>query len=65
VTNKVIRTEKINAFKNAPFGSSPNGLAFTSRGELVVSLGANNAVAFYNWNGPQRRLTFEGFVPTA
>jgi YVTN family beta-propeller protein len=64
-TNKVLRTEKIKPFKDAPFGSSPNGLTFTSRDELAISLGANNAVAFYSWNGPQRRLKFEGFVPAA
>jgi len=62
-TNTVIQTLQIQAFTNAPFGSSPNGLAMTSRNELVVTLGANNAAAFYNWtNG---NLSFEGFVPTA
>jgi YVTN family beta-propeller protein len=62
-TNAVIETLRIRAFPNAPFGSSPNGLAMTSRNELVVTLGANNAAAFYGWTN--RHLSFEGFVPTA
>ncbi|MGA7410302.1 MAG: bifunctional YncE family protein/alkaline phosphatase family protein [Bryobacteraceae bacterium] len=62
-TNTVIETLHIQTFPNAPFGSSPNGLAMTSRNELVVTLGANNAAAFYQWtNG---HLNFEGLVPTA
>jgi YVTN family beta-propeller protein len=62
-TNTVVETLHIQAFPNAPFGSSPNGLAMTSRNELVVTLGANNAAAFYRW--ANRHLNFEGFVPTA
>jgi YVTN family beta-propeller protein len=83
--NTVVHTLRIQAFPGASFGSSPNGLALTSRGELAVSLGANNAVAFYQWSAEEghddgqdserdgdnrrehrdRRLVFEGFVPTA
>ena len=62
-TNTVIETLHIQTFPNAPFGSSPNGLAMTSRKELVVTLGANNAAAFYHW--ADGHLNFEGFVPTA
>ncbi len=62
-TNTVVETRHIQTFPNAPFGSSPNGLAMTSRNELVVTLGTNNAAAFYRWTN--RHLDFEGFVPTA
>jgi YVTN family beta-propeller protein len=62
--NAVVETLRIKPFENAPFGSSPNGLAMTSRGKLAVSLGANNAVALYRWNR-SRELAFEGFIPTA
>ncbi|HEX4227852.1 MAG TPA: bifunctional YncE family protein/alkaline phosphatase family protein [Bryobacteraceae bacterium] len=61
--NALIEALHIQAFLNAPFGSSPNWLAMTSRNDLVVTLGANNAAAFYRWT--DRRLKFEGFVPTA
>jgi YVTN family beta-propeller protein len=63
-TNRVIRTQHIEPFPGAPFGSSPNGLAMTSRDELAITLGANNAVAFYRWNRNEGELIFEGFVPT-
>ena len=62
--NEVVETLRITAFEGAPLGSSPNGLAVTSRNDLAVSLGANNAVALYRWNH-RRELVFEGFVPTA
>jgi YVTN family beta-propeller protein len=62
--NEVVKTLRIKPFDNAPFGSSPNGLTMTSRGELAVTLGANNAVALYRWDDDQE-FEFEGFVPTA
>jgi YVTN family beta-propeller protein len=62
--NIVIATQRISVYPNAPLGSFPNGLAFTSANDLVVSLGANNAVAFYS-SAKDGSLTFEGFVPAA
>jgi YVTN family beta-propeller protein len=62
--NKVINTVRIRAYPDAPLGSFPNSLAFSSRKELMVSLGANNAVAFYHAN-KEGNLSFKGFVPTA
>ena len=49
-TNRVVETLQIQPFHGAPLGSSPNGLALTSRNELAVSLGGNNAVALYRWS---------------
>ncbi|PYU62963.1 MAG: phosphoesterase [Acidobacteria bacterium] len=62
--NEVTETLRIQTFPGAPLGSSPNGLALTSRDELAVSLGANNAIALYRWS-EDRDLVFEGFLPTA
>ena len=62
--NVVVETQRVSVYPNAPLGSFPNGLAFTSANDLVVSLGANNAVAFYS-AAKDGRLTFEGFVPAA
>jgi YVTN family beta-propeller protein len=63
-SNEVVKTLHIKAFEKAPFGSSPNGLAVTSRNELAVSLGANNAVAVYRWDRKQE-FAWEGFIPSA
>jgi YVTN family beta-propeller protein len=62
-TNRVSQTLQIQVFSNAPFGSSPNGLAMTSANDLVVSLGANNALAVYKFR--KSGLEFSGFIPTA
>jgi YVTN family beta-propeller protein len=62
-TNLVSQTLQIQVFENAPFGSSPNGLAMTSEKDLAVSLGANNALALYKFSKTQ--FKFKGFVPTA
>ena len=62
-TNRVSQTLQIQVFPNAPFGSSPNGLAMTSANDLVVSLGANNALALYKFTKSQ--FKFKGFIPTA
>jgi YVTN family beta-propeller protein len=61
---RVVKTLKINSFEHAPFGNSPNALAFTSKQDLAVSLGANNTVALYRWTASQTSLRFEGFIPT-
>jgi YVTN family beta-propeller protein len=63
-SQQVIKTISIQAFPDAPFGSSPNALAFTPDGELVVSLGANNALAVYRWDGPASPVTLLGLIPT-
>ena len=62
--NRLISTVRVKPFENAPFGSSPNALAMTSNNQLVISLGANNAAAVYQWT-PSEQLKFKGFIPTA
>jgi hypothetical protein len=54
---------RVETFADAAFGDSPNGLAFTSRDELAVSLGANNAIAIYRWKQSDESLRLEGLVP--
>jgi YVTN family beta-propeller protein len=62
---KVIKTISVQPFPSAPFGSSPNALVMLADGRLVVGLGANNALAVYNWQGPSESVTLEGLIPTA
>ena len=61
--NSIVQTIHIRPFPNAPFGSSPNGLAMTATNDLVVSLGANNALAVYKFS--KNHSVFKGFIPTA
>ena len=61
----VIKTIATTPFVGAALGSSPNGLALTKDGRLVVSLGRNNALAIYDVSGPAfRAVRFEGLIPT-
>lgn len=61
-SNRVSQTIHVRPFKDAPFGSSPNALAMTSRGELAVSLGGNNAVALYSYT-QSSLLSLKGYIP--
>jgi YVTN family beta-propeller protein len=61
----VIKTIAIQPFFDAPFGSSPDALAMVSQDRLAVSLGGNNAVAFYDWQGPSTPSRLLGLIPTA
>jgi YVTN family beta-propeller protein len=64
-TDKVVKTIGIQAFPNAPFGSTPTGVAVLNNWTIAVSLGTNNALAIYQWWGPSRPVAFLGLVPTA
>ena len=63
-TDRVAKTISVQAFPGAPFGSSPNAVAMIQGGHLVVSLGRNNALAVYTWQGPSEAVNFEGLIPT-
>ena len=62
---EVARTFNVNPLPGQPFGSSPNALAMIDENHLAVSLGRNNALAVYEWNGGKSTPVFSGLVPTA
>lgn len=62
-TDEVVKTIQVQVFPGAVWGSSPNALAMLDD-RLVVSLGRNNALAFYEWEGPDQPVRFQGLVPT-
>lgn len=64
-SRRVIKTISMQPFANAPFGSSPNAIMMLPTGLLVVSLGANNALAIYDWKGPTESVAQLGLLPTA
>lgn len=64
-SNRVLRTIATSPFPWAPIGSSPNSLAMTDDGRLVVGLGRNNALALFDVSGPAYRpASFAGWIPT-
>ena len=63
-TDEVVKTIQVQVFPGAPWGSSPNALTMIDDDRLVVSLGRNNALAVYEWNGPSQAVGFQGLIPT-
>jgi YVTN family beta-propeller protein len=64
-TDDVAQTIKVEPFPNAPLGSAPNAVAMIDGNQLAVSLGRNNALAVYDWAGPDKAPRLKGLVPTA
>jgi YVTN family beta-propeller protein len=64
-TRRLIKTISVQPFAHAPFGSSPNAIAMLPNQQLVVSLGANNALAVYDWKGASETVRLAGLIPTA
>jgi YVTN family beta-propeller protein len=62
-TRAVASTISVAPFVGAPYGSMPNGITVVG-GHVVVTLGADNALAFYDWAGPRQAARFEGLMPT-
>jgi YVTN family beta-propeller protein len=58
------RTVSVNPAPGAPFGAQPNGLTMLDGTHLAVSLGRDNAVAVYSFEGAYAQPSFEGLIPT-
>jgi YVTN family beta-propeller protein len=54
----------ITPYPGAPYGSHPNGLSVLTDGRLAVTLGRDNAVAFYEPPARGRAATYLGMMPT-
>lgn len=63
-TNKVVQTIDIQPYPNAKKGAAPNAVKVVGH-QLMVSLGRDNAVAVYDWNGPEKEAELQGLLPTA
>jgi len=59
-----VKTISIHPYPNSIFGSQPNAIAISGDNKLFVSLGSNNAVAVYDWNGENEAVKFYGLIPT-
>ncbi|GAB3416393.1 bifunctional YncE family protein/alkaline phosphatase family protein [Flindersiella endophytica] len=64
-TRQVTQTFNVNPLPGQPYGSSPNALEFLDANHLVVSLGRDNALAVYEYNGAHQAAGFDGLIPTA
>jgi len=64
-TDAVVQTIDVRPYPNAPLGAAPNAVKVLNGNQLVVSLGRDNALAVYQWNGPSTAPRLTGLVPTA
>ncbi|WP_342044503.1 bifunctional YncE family protein/alkaline phosphatase family protein [Bacillus sp. OTU530] len=63
-TNTVVQTIDIKPYPDAPKGSAPNAVKVVDN-KLMVSLGRDNAIAVYDWQGPEKTPELQGLLPTA
>ncbi len=63
-TRQPRRTISVTPYPGAPYGSHPNGLAVLRDGRLAVTLGRDNAVAFYTPPAGRQAARYLGMLPT-
>jgi YVTN family beta-propeller protein len=63
-TNTVTQTFNVEPLPGSTVGASPNWVAMPDPGHLLVSVGRDNAIAVYGYNGPVSPVQYEGLIPT-
>ncbi|HUA45153.1 MAG TPA: hypothetical protein VMA77_08000 [Solirubrobacteraceae bacterium] len=64
-TDQVVQTIETKPWPESSVGYEPDGIAMTSDGHLLVTLGRANAVAVYRYDGtPDDPVSYIGLLPT-
>ncbi len=63
-TDQVTQTVSTNPVPGASVGSYPNAITMSDPSHILVSIGRDNAIAVYRYQGPRIPLAFEGLLPT-
>ena len=63
-TRKVTQTFNVNPLPGTTIGSNPNGITMPDPQHVLVSIGRDNAVAVYKYNGPAYPIAYQGLIPT-
>jgi len=63
-TGKVVQTVNVNPLPGSIVGSYPNAITMPDPGHILVSIGRDNALAVYGYNGPRQPAQYEGLLPT-
>ncbi|MFC5720716.1 bifunctional YncE family protein/alkaline phosphatase family protein [Streptomyces gamaensis] len=63
-SRRVTQTFNTNPLPGSRTGSAPNGITMPDAHHVLVSLGRDNAVAQYRWDGPRTPVRYEGLIPT-
>ena len=64
VTAQVVQTFNVNPLPGSTVGSYPNAITMPSPHTILVSIGRDNALAVYGYNGPRTPVKYEGLIPT-
>jgi len=60
----VTQTVNVNPLPGSTVGSYPNGISMPNSGQVLVSIGRDNALAVYGYSGAKTPLRYEGLIPT-
>ena len=63
-TNRVLQTVNVNPLPGSTVGSYPNAITMPDAGHILVSIGRDNAIAVYGYNGPHQPARYLGLLPT-
>jgi YVTN family beta-propeller protein len=63
-TGNVVQTVNVNPLPGSTVGSYPNAIFMPDSSHILVSIGRDNALAVYGYNGPQQPVQYEGLLPT-
>jgi len=60
----VVQTFAVNPLPGSTVGSYPNSITMPSPHTILVSIGRDDALAVYGYNGPRFPVKYEGLLPT-
>jgi YVTN family beta-propeller protein len=63
-TNRVTQTVKTNPVPGATVGSYANAISMPDQHHVLISIGRDNAIADYSYDGLYRPMRMEGLIPT-
>jgi YVTN family beta-propeller protein len=63
-TATVAQTVNVNPLPGSTVGSYPNAITMPDPGHILVSIGRDNALAVYGYNGPTQPVQYQGLLPT-
>ncbi|MGW0229448.1 bifunctional YncE family protein/alkaline phosphatase family protein [Actinopolymorpha singaporensis] len=63
-THRVAQTFNVNPLPGSKIGAAPNSVTFTDDRHLLVSVGRDNAIAEFAYDGPHSPVRYMGLIPT-
>lgn len=62
-TARLLQTVNVNPLPGSTVGSEPNAITMPSPHQILVSIGRDNALAAFYYNGPKAPVQYEGLLP--